>query len=103
MLRNLRAPANPSAPEAQAVCDRCGFIYAHPELRWQYEWRGNALTNLRRLVCGPCLDVPQEQLRPRYLPPDPVPIKDPRPPFWLKQEGPAPANTPVYLLVPDND
>ena len=30
------------------------------------------------LVCRPCLDVPFELNRPLRLPPDPVPIKDPR-------------------------
>lgn len=103
MLHNQRAPTNASAPEAQAVCERCGFIFQHSRLSWQWEWRGNSLTNIRRLVCRTCLDKPQEQLRPRILPPDPVPIKDPRPPFWLQQEGRGNDSGPVYLLVPDND
>jgi hypothetical protein len=83
---NLRARVNPRAPEAQAICDRCGFLYHLSDLSWQYEWRGNALANLRLLVCDRCLDRPNPQLKPRIIPPDPVPVRNPRPAFWAQQE-----------------
>lgn len=40
------------------------------------------------LVCNRgCLDVPQQQLRPRIIPPDPVPIYQPRPEFYALDNG----------------
>lgn len=73
-----RASANPSSPRAFAVCDRCGIWYNHHELTWQYDFRGKTLQNLRILVCETCLDEPQPQLKPRVIPPDPLPVKDAR-------------------------
>src|SRR6516162_9261520 len=66
-------------PRAFGVCDRCGFQYTHSTLRWQMEWSGSSLRNLRILVCKECLDIPNPQLR-VYVPgPDPLPIQNPRP------------------------
>jgi hypothetical protein len=51
-------------------------------------------------VCPPCYDLPQENgRRPVILPPDPVPIKDPRPGFYAQQEGPPPPVQSVQQLV----
>lgn len=75
-----RASTNPTAPQAHAVCDRCGFRYLHVDLDWQYDWAGIQLQNKRVLVCQTCLDVPQENgQRTIILPPDPQPILNPRP------------------------
>ncbi len=63
---NPRARVDPNHPEAFAICERCGFLYNHNALRWQYEWRGNQLTNTRHLVCSPCYDVPFELNRPQW-------------------------------------
>ncbi len=41
---------------------------------FQHDWRGTTLQNLYILVCEPCYDVPQEQLRAIVLPADPVPV-----------------------------
>jgi len=76
--RSGRARTNASAPQAHAICDRCGFRYNHVNLRWQYDWRGTTLQNLRFLVCNPCYDQPQQQLRAIVVPADPVPIQNPR-------------------------
>ena len=73
-----RARVSARNPQAAAVCDRCGFIYNHVNLRWQYDWRGTSLQNLKLLVCSTCADVPQEQLRSLVIPADPVPIMNPR-------------------------
>jgi hypothetical protein len=73
-----RARTNPSNPQAHAICDRCGFRYNHVDLRWQYDWRGTSLANTRVLVCPPCYDEAQQQLRAIVLPADPVPITNPR-------------------------
>lgn len=48
-------------------------------LTFQFQYAGPNLQNLRLLVCPNCLDVPQPQLKPRILPPDPVPIMNARP------------------------
>jgi hypothetical protein len=60
------------------VCDRCGFLYNHKDLQWQYIWAGARTANQNLLVCYKCLDDLQEQLRAIVLPADPVPIKNPR-------------------------
>lgn len=73
-----RAFAKAQAPEAFAVCDRCGFWYNRGELRWQFDWTGPRLMNLRILVCRPCHDKPFEHNRPLSTPPDPVPLMNPR-------------------------
>lgn len=69
-----RARTSASSPQAHAICDRCGFRYNHVDLKWQYDWRGAQLTNVRVLVCSSCSDTPQEQLRAIVLPADPTPI-----------------------------
>jgi hypothetical protein len=75
-----RARVNSGSPEAFAACDRCSFWYARSDLAWQFEWRGNELKNTQLLVCKrTCLDVPFEHYRPIVVPPDPVPLMNPRP------------------------
>lgn len=74
-----RAQVNPSNPRAFGRCDRCGFIYNHSFLRFQYDFRGPQLQNLRFLVCDRCYDDPQAQLKPIILTQDPTPIINPRP------------------------
>lgn len=73
-----RARTSATNPQAHAICDRCGFRYNHVNLRWQYDWRGASLQNLRLLVCNTCYDAPQEQLRAIVVPADPMPIVNPR-------------------------
>ena len=76
--RSGRASTSATNPQAHAICDRCGFRYNHVNLRWQYDWRGASMQNIRLLVCNTCYDVPQEQLRAIVVPADPVPIVNPR-------------------------
>ena len=73
-----RARTSSTNPQAHAICDRCGFRYNHVDLRWQYDWRGASLANIRILVCEDCYDNPQQQLRAIVVPADPVPIQNPR-------------------------
>lgn len=70
---------NPESPEALGVCDRSGFVHNRKDLVRQMEWRGNALVWTGFYVGKTFLDKPNEQLRTPMLPPDPVPIMDPRP------------------------
>lgn len=78
-----RARINPRAPVSTAICDRCSFLYNITDLTWQFQWAGPNLQNLRLLVCPDCLDIPQEQLKPRILPPDPMPTLNARPENFL--------------------
>jgi len=73
-----RAYASVTRPRAFAVCDRCGIWTFHDRLKWQYQWQGTSLQNIRLLVCARCLDRPQQQLRAIIIPADPVPIQNPR-------------------------
>lgn len=78
-----RAHVNPSHPVSFAICDRCSLLYNITDLRWQMQWAGPHLQNLRLLVCDTCYDTPQEQLKPRILPPDPMPTLNARPENFL--------------------
>jgi hypothetical protein len=73
-----RASVSSNNPRAFGICDRCGFLYNHNRLQWQFDYAGAGLINKRILVCNPCNDVPQAQLRAIVLPADPVPIMNPR-------------------------
>lgn len=76
--RSGRARTSSRNPQAFAVCDRCGMWYNHVNLRFQYDWRGASLQNLKLLVCNSCYDEPQAQLRAIVVPADPVPVTNPR-------------------------
>ena len=101
-----RASVSSSNPKAFGICDRCGFMFNHHALRFQHDYRGRSLQNLRILVCETCLDKPQPQLKPIILSPDPVPIKNPRPQPAIKNSPPfvppsapsTPTVNPAYLV-----
>ena len=76
--RSGRARTSSSNPQAFGVCDRCGIWYNLVNLRWQYDWRGATMQNIRLLVCNTCYDEPQTQLRAIVVPADPVPIEQAR-------------------------
>ncbi len=99
---NPRARVDIRHPEAFASCDRCGFLYNLKDLRFQMAWRGNDLISTNWLVCTPCYDVPFQLNRPVYLPPDPAPVPNARPPQWASEEGPEPANIPVQQLITED-
>lgn len=85
--RTGRAYVNPNAPRAFAICDRCGLQYNRDALTWQFDWAGVVMINRRILVCSTCLDAPQEQRRTIILPPDPLPIDQPRTEPYLIDEA----------------
>jgi hypothetical protein len=76
--RNNAVKVDERHPQAQAICDRCGFRYNHHTLAWQHEWSGETLYNTRLLVCRTCLDQPNETLRTYNPGADPLPIRNPR-------------------------
>jgi hypothetical protein len=82
-----RARTSSTSPQAFGICDRCGFTYNHVDLAWQFDYAGAGLINKRILVCTPCMDTPQEQLRAIVLPQDPVPILNPRVEAWAEAES----------------
>lgn len=88
MRPHSRYSVDATRPRARGVCDACGFHYQLDRLRWQYQWVGPKLQNLRFLVCDECYDVPQEQLRTIVLPPDPVPVFNPRPENYVSDDNP---------------
>lgn len=81
-----RAKVSSRSPQAAGQCDRCGFLYTHATLRWQFDWAGASLINKRMLVCNSCYDAPQEQLRAITIPADPMPIMNPRVPDYVTAE-----------------
>lgn len=97
--QSTRAYADMRRPQPWGFCDRCGFRYFHSDLRFQYDWRGNQMQNLRILVDHRCEDEPQPQLRPIIVGPDPYPVLDPRPGFQAYEEGPQPpVQTPLEII-----
>lgn len=107
-MNRSRGRTNNRSPRAVAVCDRCGGLVNHVNLRSQHEWNGSQLQDLRILVCSKCYDIPNEQLRSLMIPADPVPVNNPRP--QIPPDGgpntPIPelilAQRPDTLLVTDN-
>lgn len=85
--RSGHARTSARNPQAHAICDRCGARYNHVDLQWQMDWAGAAMVNKRILVCRPCLDVPQTQLRSITLSADPMPIQNARPELYAEAEG----------------
>lgn len=77
-----KARVSTSSPSAFAQCDYCYETYNLVDLKWQFEWYGTQLTNTGFRACYRCLSKPQDQLRPILLPPDPIPVDQPRPPYY---------------------
>lgn len=72
------ARLDPRSPRAFGICERCGFLYNHSDLRWEVQFMGQYIQKTGHLVCPTCWDTPNPQLKPKVLPPDPVPILNPR-------------------------
>jgi hypothetical protein len=77
-----RARVDARDPRAFGVCDDCGEWFNKVDLIPQMEWYGNRLMPTGFLVCWQCNDIPQDQLRTVILPPDPIPVEQPRPEFF---------------------
>ncbi len=94
-----KAQINARLPRALGICDRCGGMYNHQQLSWQYFWAGPRLQNARILCCESCLDVPNENIRTIVLPPDPIPIQNPRPEMYAPDDNPISpvGQSPSYL------
>lgn len=82
-----QAEVNPDHPQAFAKCDRCGDQCNLVNLRPQMEYAGPALVNTGWLVCETCLDEPNPGLRTVLIPPDPIPVNNPRFEPWDIEES----------------
>jgi len=69
---------NPLHPQAVAMCDYSQMIFMRKDLVKQMEYRGNALVWTGFYVGKPFADEPNPQLIPPILPPDPIPVTEPR-------------------------
>jgi hypothetical protein len=68
------------SPQGLAICDGCGFMVQHTELRQKQDYRGGSTpVGLSLRVCASCDDVPQPYFSRLLLRPDPVPLRNPRP------------------------
>jgi hypothetical protein len=68
------------SPHGLAICDGCGFMVQHTELREKKDYRGGSVpVGLSLRVCGTCDDVPQPYYGRLLLRPDPIPLMNPRP------------------------
>lgn len=93
-----RAQVSRSSPQAWGICDRCNFTYLLADLRYQYQYNGTQLYNTNLRVCDRCMDEPQPQFLNPILPPDPMPVMNPRPPAYSVQEaGPTQQITAEFL------
>jgi len=72
------AKLDPQRPRAFAHCEMCGFLYNHDDLKWEVRWAGMEIVRTGHLVCPTCWDAPNYATRAKALPPDPVPILNPR-------------------------
>ena len=74
-----RARVSARNPQALGICQRCEFTYNLVDLRPVVQWAGVKLQTYDILVCRTCFDRPNEQLRTIIIPPDPMPVFNPRP------------------------
>lgn len=102
LQRRARQPmvVDPTDPRGAAVCDGCGFWVPNFTLAKDMQYRGGSSPQWTGfLVCQKCLDVPNPapQFKPLVLPPDPVPLLNPRPEvptptesgyaYWVDDDG----------------
>lgn len=74
---------NVDNPEALGICDGSGFVFRRSDMVKQMEWRGNALVWTGFIKGRKFIDEPNPQLKPPNIyRPDPIPVRDPRPPQY---------------------
>lgn len=84
---------DPLNPEAYGICDRCSGMYNHSHLRPQKKLNGNTVVTTTLMVCSRCEDPLTPFKRNIPIPPDPLPVKNPRP---IRPYGDLTGETPVY-------
>jgi len=73
-----QAEVDPDNPRAFGKCDRCGDQCNLVNLRPQFQYAGPDVVNQGWLVCETCLDEPNPGLKTVIIPPDPIPVANPR-------------------------
>lgn len=81
-----QAEVDAERPRAFGKCDRCGDQCNLVNLRPQFQYAGPDVVNTGWLVCETCLDEPNPGLRTVIIPPDPIPVVNPRFEPWLIEE-----------------
>ena len=94
---------NRLSPSAAAVCDRGGEVVPHSVLRKEMRWAGKSLVWTGFLCCPQHLDPPHPQDYVLTLPPDPVPIENPRPLLGLPDPTPGTALTDDFGILLTTD
>jgi hypothetical protein len=82
-----RTQTDPENPRAWGTSDMNGMIGQHNKMKWQHDWRGNKIINLRILVHEDELDIPNRQLGNLVLTADPPPIHNARPEGYALDEA----------------
>jgi len=89
---------DPESPRAFATCDRCGFLFNHYKLQFQYAYQGSSQPqNTYFLVCERCTDPLNAQSMPYILPPDPLPV------YNARMGASDPVGEASYLVTEDGD
>jgi hypothetical protein len=98
------ATVDPSNPSAFGACDRCGFLYNLKDLVPEVQYNGTGLYRTGFLVCQrTCLDVPNPQQLSPILPPDPLPVLNPRvEPYYLDEVDQLSSDG-TTVFIPDDD
>ena len=73
------AEIDPFNPRAVALCDRCGRVWNRDVLQWRFQWQGMTTVNTGFLECPKCWCPPDNHARAYRIPPDPLPVNQPRP------------------------
>lgn len=73
-----QAEVDPDNPKAFGKCDQCGDQCNLINLRPQFQYAGPDVVNQGWLVCETCLDEPNPGLKTVIIPPDPIPVVNPR-------------------------
>ena len=73
------AEIDPFNPRAVGLCDRCGRVWNRDVLQWRFQWQGMTTVNTGFLECPKCWCPPDNHARGYRIPPDPLPVNQPRP------------------------
>lgn len=85
---NFRATTPAGAPSsAWGICDVCSELWDHNRLKFQWDYAGEQMINKGYMACPTCYDKPFTPGKVILIPPDPIPIQNPRPPSWAEQSG----------------
>lgn len=74
-----RARVSMRSPKAFGICDSCGFTFQLAELAPQPFYAGPRIQLKNFLKCKTCLDIPNPAVKSITIPPDPLPVLNPRP------------------------